>query len=451
MRKFITAVALCCLTGTAALAQDLLNQVPSTAAMVIKYSGENFSKNMPIKKLDSYRFIKDDFFKTLRIDTLTSLQHVGINFEQDIYQYLNMEDSSMSFVTLLRLKNEAQFLKLIKANYGASKKTIKKKDFKFLPVSATSYIGWNKTTAIIVNTTYQNRKSYYDYSYGLNTDSAVSVPVADSVTAVEEIQEEKVEAADSSVNYYDSIEVVPMDDEESDSAILARQIADSLSNLKWELWQQQQDMIAKKQQELVAEKLMTAGFSQKVYSIRNDKSYSRIIDQASHASVWFNTESILMQYWNYFYRGAYNLPDNSSSYYTDTTDGLKSSVNLYFEKDRLRMESKSFSADPKTELLTQSVMNSRQSQSLINYVNPGNIGYFSMSINTEAMANYYYTYIKKYMSNQSYMREYAGIVDLYIDLLEIIIDEKAIGELLPGNYLFVMHDMKPQKIGRAHV
>lgn len=42
------------------------------------------------------------------------------------------------------------------------------------------------------------------------------------------------------------------------------------------------------------------------------------------------------------------------------------------------------------------------------------------------------------------MNEFSDLVDVYIDLLEIIIDEKAIADLLPGNYIFVMHDMKPQ-------
>jgi hypothetical protein len=42
------------------------------------------------------------------------------------------------------------------------------------------------------------------------------------------------------------------------------------------------------------------------------------------------------------------------------------------------------------------------------------------------------------------MNEYSDVVDIYIDLLQIIIDEKGIAELIPGNYMFVMHDMKPQ-------
>ena len=62
------------------------------------------------------------------------------------------------------------------------------------------------------------------------------------------------------------------------------------------------------------------------------------------------------------------------------------------------------------------------------------------------MANYYYKIIKQYLSNTPYIGDYAAIIDVYIDLLEIIIDEKAIAELTPGNYLFVLHDMRKKEV-----
>ncbi|MBK7376607.1 MAG: hypothetical protein IPJ02_13920 [Chitinophagaceae bacterium] len=453
MKKIIVSLALFCLAGKTTQAQELLNRVPSTASMVIKYSGENFSRSLPLKKLDSYGFIRDDFFKTLRIDTLTSLQNIGIDFEKDIYQYVSIEDTCMNFITLLPLKNEAQFLKLVKANYSAKKKTIKKNGFNFLPVSDGSYIGWNKTTAMIVNATYQNRKSYYDNYYSYPSDSTavvVEAPVslADSAIAMIDtaVTITEVPAVDTAVIMPDSmaIEVVPMETE-SDEANedLENKIRDSLNNLKWELWQQQ-DMIAGKQQRAASENIMGRSFSKNIASIKNDISYTRIIDPAAHASVWINTESIMEQYWKYFYRGSFNILNSYRNYNADTSDGFKSSVNMYFEKERLRMEQKTFSANARLDALAKNVMNSKQSNGLVNYVNPDNIGYFSMSINTEAMANYYYTYMKKYLANIYGTKDYADIMDLYIDLLEIIIDEKAIAELLPGNYLFVMHDMKPQ-------
>ncbi len=441
MKKIIVALTLCCLAGTVTKAQDFVNLVPSSATLVIKYSGENFSKTLPLQKLDSYGFIKDDFFKILRIDTLTSLQNIGIDFAQDFYQYLSMEDTCMNFVTLLNLKNEAQFVKLMKANYGSSKKIIKKKGMSFMPVSETSYVGWNKTKAIIVNSSYQNRKSYYSRYYGdYTTVDTVTTVVDTTITTTEIYSDSVMVEMDSTVVVTDTTTVIVKEEED----VELRQITDSINNLKWELWEQQQDMIAKKQQQFAAQKIINNSLAGNINSIKNDMSYKKIIDPAAHVSVWMNTENILSQYSSFFGGGGFNPFGNMPFNSTDTSSGFNSSVNLYFEKDKLRMENKSFSADAKMNSMMLNVMNSTQNNALVNYVNPGNIGYFSVSINTEAMANYYYPMMKKYLSNSLYMNEYSDVVDIYIDLLEIVIDEKGIADLMPGNYMFVVHDMKPQ-------
>lgn len=456
MKRIYPLLAFFCLVCHSMNAQELLNQVPFSASLVVKYSGENFSKRVPLKKLDSYAVIKNNVFRMLRIDTLTSLQNIGINFEKDIYQYTFKEDTCMNFVTLLPLRNEAQFLKLVKSNYGVGKKMIKKNGYNFLPVSDETYIGWNKTTAVIVNSSYQNRKSYWDNYYSYNTDtvapatpdSAITVLPDSAATVIKEAP-----AADTTIIASDSasmdIEIVPMDQKDEEKEEMERRIRDSINNLKWELWQQQQDMIARKQQELASINIMNHNFTQTIHSIKEDISYTRIIDPNAHASIWINTESILEQYWGYFFKGFYGYrrryyENESLMSHTDTSGDFNSGVNMYFEKNQLRMENKTFSVNPKLDELAKNTMNSRQSNSLANYVNPDNIGYFSMSINSEAMANYYYAYMKKYLPRMYDMREYSDLVNIYIDLLEIVIDEKGLADLLPGNYIFVMHDLQPR-------
>src|SRR6188508_994669 len=101
MQKFNLVLFLTCFFFLNASAQQLVTKVPITSSMVIKYSGENFSKNISLKKIDSYGFIKNDFLKALKIDSLTSLQNTGIDLEKDSYQYISIEDSVLSFVTLL--------------------------------------------------------------------------------------------------------------------------------------------------------------------------------------------------------------------------------------------------------------------------------------------------------------------------------------------------------------
>ena len=446
MKKYIVSLILCCLVFTATHAQDFITLVPSNATVVIKYAGDNFSKTLPVEKLDKYGFIKNDLLKTLHLDKRTTLKNIGIDFSQDFYQYITMDDTCINFVSLLNIKNEAQFLKLIKANFGATQKIITKNGYSFMPASETSYIGWNKNKAIIVNSSYQNRQSYYSYYAEPSTDTTVVI-TADSV--VVEKKEDVVIVPPPAPEPSVTDTVVEVITEEMTEEMKQRDdsiqhVRDSVYNMKWELWNQQQDMIAKKQQQFAAEKIIERSFAANINSINGDAAYKKIVDPAAHVSAWIKTESIFSQYSNYFNRGMYNVLRRGAFYNADTSSDFNTAVNMYFDKDKLRMESKSFSVDPKMNNLMLSTMNSSQNTNLVKYVNPGNIGYFSASINSEAMANYYYPLLKKYMATTYGMNEYSDIIDIYIDLLQIMIDEKGIAELLPGNYMFVMHDMKPQ-------
>lgn len=110
------------------------------------------------------------------------------------------------------------------------------------------------------------------------------------------------------------------------------------------------------------------------------------------------------------------------------------------------MEQKMYSPDEQIAALGRDVYNSKQSNALAGYISPGSLAYISASINTEAMANYYYKLIRQYMNSAPFTRDYSEVVDVYMDLLEIIIDEKAIAELMPGNMMLVLHDMKTKMV-----
>jgi hypothetical protein len=464
MKKIIGTVIIFGIVLSPATAQSFLNKVPYSSSAVIKYSGETLGKQLPLQKIDGYNFMKNSFFKLLRIDSLTSLQNIGIDFMQDTYQYVSTDDSSLNFVTLLHLNNTAQLLQLIKASYGTSIATEKKNGFDFLAVSADTYIGWNATTAVIVHSSYTNRKNYYDHLYPVTdttytvvdtavavndmpvaVDTAMFTPPKKTTAQKRPAQKKPVAKGRTTVKIKPTAPVKKSKPKVEDVVedYKYNSVEDSIANLKRELWEQQQDLAVKKKQATIAEGIMAATFEGSIRSIENEASYKKIIDPAAHTSIWLNTENITRQYYNYFNKGMYIFL-HRDKFQQDTTEGYKSAVNIYFDKDKVRMENKSYAADSKLSRMGNEVMNSKQNPSFAKYVNPGNIGYFSMSINTEAMANYYYGILKNYVTHNSIIGEYSEVVDIYIDFLQILIDEKGIAELMPGNYLFVMHDMKPR-------
>jgi hypothetical protein len=467
MIKKIIVAALLTATIATTNAQSLLPKVPNNASVVVKYAAENFTKNTTLQKLDSYSFVKKDFFKMLHMDSLTSLKNLGINFEKDVYQYLTMQDTSLTFVTLFNLSNAEQFFKVIKANYNSTGKLEKKNGFSFYSADASTYFGWTNDVAIMVNTSYQNKKNYYDYQYSYSDTvvaATAAVEVAPMVENNEKMEELKAAIEDASSepaqkkkgNTKGKKPVIKSNTAKIQALKKAKRlkeererfVADSIETVKRDLWYQQQDMIAKKYQYGIAEKIMNTAFNGTIKSIENEINYTKIIEPTAHVSVWINNETLMSQYNNFFAlgryygMGSYYGSPRVSSYQKDTSANFNSAVNIYFEKDKIRMEQKTFSTDAELTRLGNAVMDSKQNASILNYVNSDNIGYLSMSVNTEAMANYYYTVIKKYLNNNSYMNEYGEAVNLYVDLLQILIDEKGIADLTPGNYLFVLHDMK---------
>jgi hypothetical protein len=473
MKKFVYSVVLFQVVFTTSFSQNLLSKVPVSATMIMKYTGENLSKKMPVNQADTYGFIKNNLLKAFKTDSLLSISEIGIDFEKDSYQYLDANDSITNFVTMFHLKNTALFLKLVEASGPKQKIADKKMGYSFLPISDNSYLGWNNEIAVMVNTTYKNyARDYY---------AAVSdVKVAEDAAMA-------VDSAVASVNMEGSIEQTPVEAEAPVAPVKKGQakvgvkkkaggtvaankkksagkplpkikrvetvvdeeelmrIKDSVETAKIDEWYQQQEIIKIGIQQAIADSIINAGFNKvTAISLETDSSYMQVIDNTADISMLLDYETLLSKYGSMFYGGVSKAFPFSK--FESTTVGFKSGINLYFEKDKVKLVQKVFSHDKDLTALSKKMFDNKQNPSFINYVNPDNIAYFSMSVNTEAMENYYYRMLKKYIGNISYAKEYADLVDVYIDLLEIVIDEKAIAELMPGNVLLVLHNLNSKTV-----
>ena len=498
VKKITAILALTCIFAYNLHAQSLITSVPASSNLVIKYAGENFKTLMPLKKVDSYGFIKDNLFKMIDIDTLTSVQNMGIDFEKDSYQYVVSQDSALSFVTLINIKDAAQFLRMFKKDITAKNKVEEKAGYSLLTLSDNTYIGWTSTKAVIVNTSYQNKVSYWDNKYKndtavsiktevIATDTTVMTPQMDgAIAAIEEPKETTVTFTPPVVKK-DGYKVPskkkpvaksktttkgkttkkptptkkkkPVEEiqedvimEKSDSygvetVPYQRSYNDSIEDRNRELYDQKEDARVKKIQAKTADDIIGKAIAGNVKSISTEIEYKKVVNEDAHISLWVNSDMLMEQYQNYFSASMYRYMNYAKQEYkTDTTAGIKSGLNVYFQKDKIKIDQKSFSSNKELEDMGKATMASKQNPALMGIVNPDNLGYMSMSINSEAMMNYYYTLIKKYINNNYYTKEYSDVANMYVDFMQILIDEKGLADLLPGNYMFVMHSMDTKMV-----
>ena len=482
MKKIVFLLVGLCMTY-AGFAQSLLSKVPADAVIVMKYSGENLTKSVPVSKIDSYDFIKNKLYKTLGIDSLSSIQQAGINLEKDIVQYVLMQDSAVSFVTLMQLKNEQQFLKLMQNNNKTEIIASKDKPYKFLTISDDKYLGWTDQQAVLVYTSYTKPSDYYYYpsytdSAAAIVDSAYAAPYYDSIDSVtiappvyepapkkssksstkgkkgakgskgtkgaKGTKKKKSSEAIKDVDDYDIVEPPPTEIEEK--PLFDYSYTDSIENARKEQWYKEKDIYINAKQKFIADSLIKTAFAAKVVSIESDVRYAKVIDPSAHVSAWFNYDNLMSQLWSTAYFKLYGLFGGNLYDKDKTNKGYTTGVNLFFDKEKIRVAQKLYSPDPELAQLGKGMYKNKQKTALTNYINPDNIAYFSGSFNTEAVGNYYYRILKQYMSNGYFFREYGDLVNIYIDLMEIVIDEKAIAELMPGNMVFVLHDMASKTV-----
>jgi hypothetical protein len=499
MRKILPVIL--CLFINQVKGQSFTERVPENSYVVVHYSGKTITNAIPVSKLDKYDIIRNDFFKALHLDTARSLTETGIDFSSDLVQYVSYKDTVMGFVTLFTINDQAKFLRLVDANYGAELRPLKKDGYEIVYLSNNSAISWSGSNGVFVYGDFMGRKNYWSnnvYDVGAS-DTAVAI-MPDTTATIDQVTElpppppppppapaevkpapdvrspksktkpkskstkpatgaqKRGKTKSNNVKPKAKVHQAPpkVEDEEAateeqheDSTSIISDDWSSEYNLKYERWEKIQDSIAKIRVRDYADEISVSQFRNTYPSVKQLAGYEKLIDNKADITMWINTNDMMQAYWAYIYskitnpyRSVLNIPSTPEN----GEDQVASGTNVYFKKDKVHVEGKSITFSEKTRSRMAAIYNNSQSKSVAGFINPGNLGYMSVSINTEAAILNYYEQLKKYMSFNDFTKEYSDIVNIYIDLLEIFIDEKAIGELLPGNYLVVLHGLKSREV-----
>jgi hypothetical protein len=441
MKKFFSAALSATFFAGCIFAQDMPGKIPANASLVLKYAGGNLTQKMPVEKFDSYAILKKKFFNALKTGD-KSIQSTGLNFQQDAWQYLTATDSTTSFVTLIAVKDAAKFSQFIKTANKENIPVIAKNGFQLYPVSANTFLGWDGKMAALVISFYTSHRYFVP---PVSTDTASMygdvgkmVPYADSSIALEKsanVTEAAAEnASDTAAAVVDSMVTITEPAIEVNTEETAEQKATREAN---ELFYKQEAILKDSIQKANAENILQAVYNTSVASIKDNISFTKLVDENADIIIWMDSSSLLSKFSSYAYPSKFNF---------NMLPGYTQAVNVFFEKDKVKIEQQLFFGNDEAARLFKSVYGSKQNPSFVNYLRAGDIGHVSISLNSEALMNFYYGAAKKILTGMPYIGKEAELIDAYVDIMEIMIDEKAIADVLPGNALFVLHGLKPRKV-----
>lgn len=457
----------------ACIAQDFTSRTPENVFGVVHYSGKILNNALPISKLDKYGIVRSDFFKALNLDTVHSLEGSGIDFSSDLLQYAVTRDTVLGFITLFKIRNQADFLKLVDANYGAELRPLKRDGYEIVYLSDNSSISWNGNHGVFVAGKFLGKRPNYYVDQETAVDTAsVMIEEIDSVDVTtpeideksgndsSQLKDEGKQQQKEKTGKLNKVEKQKKQhvQEAAPPEIKDEEIMPDSTNLTpyiesdndlYLQWEKKQDSIAKIHVRAFTENITSGQFGEKYPGVNNIPGYEKITDPAAAISVWLSTTNIYKMYWGFFMaKTLFPYKDIAELLNTPVNqeEGICTGTNIYFQKDRVHTVTRSYTASKELKEEMKALYKNRQGKSVAGFINPDNLGYVSFSFNSEAAIRSYYSQLKKYFSNYQETREYSDIINLYIDLMEIVIDEKAISELFPGNYLMVLHGLSAKKV-----
>ncbi|MFL0124041.1 hypothetical protein V2590_05080, partial [Tenacibaculum maritimum] len=186
-------------------------------------------------------------------------------------------------------------------------------------------------------------------------------------------------------------------------------------------------------------------FNEKNKSIRNNSSYLKSINKKAIASLWIRSysnlvNSALKKNMGFLLKKLANDKDTLKNKYT-----VESMVaHLFVNKNDITFSTEIFFNNALAKSLRK-IYNSKLNKSFLNYIDTNKaLSYLSFSINTSNLLKEYPNIIvNTYGSLFPKIKEEATVAS---DLINLFLDEEAIGKLVTGDAVLILNDLKEEEV-----
>lgn len=467
MKKYLLLLVVC--LSASIYGQDLANKVPDDVPFALCFNSKNLNDKVAVKTIQEYPLMQELLEKQLKF-LPKDLSQTGIDLTNKQYQYYTNKDSVMSYVALIPLNNAAQFEKLVQGKYGDSLKVKKQATYSSVATSKSNHLAWNDKFAVIVRASYVKPHDSYTEPYSdlssMDTTGVLTEPttVVDTIAAAYPTEEatptpdpemdvKTIKGKSKKGNNTKKVTKEPVVKELTEEEIYAAQeranaeLEETNRKLN-ELELKKTDSIEGLKISPVVDLLFKEAFDSKSETKSVSSAIFKSNDPKSDFYVFADADALTSTLLTSFG----GMSPTLMGIYKNGILNSNFHMNGYFEKDRIRLNQVITPKNDETKKSYQEICDSKFDKNLLNYVGNDVLGYYSISMDTEAVINYEYKALKKTLNSvyQSFTKDASGTeADVLIDGIALFLDEKAIADLVPGNALFVLHNLK--KVKRDYV
>lgn len=455
-------------------------KLPKDVLFYMEINGKQLNQKINWQKLNPFllEVAKEDKEKQA---SWNDYSKTGIKYDATQYHYANFNDSVKTYTAHFLLDNKEKFQEFINSSKKKGLEISKRKNYSYVNLDDEMFVAWNDKQAVLKLISYEkpykidwNDEAMID-SAAATIDSAAAVmdTVAVAVDSAyvekafdykeeikylkddiqylkEDIKEYQAEIAkkQKDIKYLEKHHKYPEEEKDSsDKNYSEKESEYTLPHMEEEMDEEtEEDSIYLKQMDSlkiekfkITKKLAEKDFddyfssapeldvSKEILSFRDAASdvfvytdYGRIVNNGAYGKIMSH----------YPFGNLMGKAYNSNSSY-----------NLYFDNDKVRMVNSYQHKNEAVQKSLNSVYKGKKNKKLTALINDKSIGYYAINVDGNKYFDVMYSLLK-----DSGEGDYQKEMELVMETMKIVLDEKAITKIAPGNGIFVLNELKSKTV-----
>ena len=455
-------------------------KLPKDVLFYMEINGKQLNQKINWQKLNPFllEVAKEDKEKQA---SWNDYSKTGIKYDATQYHYAVFNDSVKTYTAHFLLDNKEKFQEFINSSKKKGLEISKRKNYSYVNLDDEMFVAWNDKQAVLKLIGYDKPSAEWNDemtadSAAVTIDSAAAAVMDSAAVAVDSAYAEKAFDYKEEIKYLkDDIQYLKEDikqyqaeiakkqkdikylekhhkypEEEKDSSdknYSEKESEYTLPHMEEEMDEEtEEDSIYQKQMDSlkiekfkITKKLAEKDFDDYFSSAPELDVSKEILSFRDAASDVF----VYTDYGRIVNNGAYGKIMNHYPFgnLMGKAYNSNSSYNLYFDNDKVRLVNSYQHKNEVVQKSINSVYRGRKNKKLTALINDKSIGYYAINVDGNKYFDVMYSLLK-----DSGEGDYQKEMELVMETMKIVLDEKAITKIAPGNGIFVLNELKSKTV-----
>ncbi|WP_228423102.1 hypothetical protein [Chryseobacterium mucoviscidosis] len=455
-------------------------KLPKDVLFYMEINGKQLNQKINWQKLNPFllEVAKEDKEKQA---SWNDYSKTGIKYDATQYHYANFNDSVKTYTAHFLLDNKEKFQEFINSSKKKGLEISKRKNYSYVNLNDEMFVAWNDKQAVLKLIGYDKPSAEWNDemtadSAAVTIDSAAAAVMDSAAVAVDSTYAEKAFDYKEEIKYLkDDIQYLKEDIKEYQAEIAKKEKDIKYLEKHHKYPEEEKDSSDKNYSEKESEYTLPHMEEEMDEETEEDSIYQKQMDSLKIEKFKITKKLAEKDFDDYFNstleldvsKDILSFRDGTSDVFVYTDYGRivnngaygkimshypfgnlmgkaynsNSSYNLYFDNDKVRMVNSYQHKNEAVQKSLNSVYKGKKNKKLTALINDRSIGYYAINVDGNKYFDVMYSLLK-----DSGEGDYQKEMELVMETMKIVLDEKAITKIAPGNGIFVLNELKSKTV-----